>query len=574
MSLPEPLRFTVSLIDQISAPVAGIQQSFGNLTDAYSNSIGSMVGGAGAMLGAGMAIYSALEPAIQMENALAKLGSSGIAESGLNAIRDTALRFSSEFGVAAVDVVAHAEQIRTYMGNLPDEVLVSTARASATLAMAMQSDAETTGRYLKNLYNNFRVSADAMGVDTFTQKVVGMTAKAKALFGTSMTEMESMIDGMHSLTSTLGVDISDQFSVLGTLSMSMSSGDAVAQYTNFLEGAAGAQEKLGVKLTDDAGNLLHMMDVIDAIAPKLDGLSGIESRTLLDEAGLGDGALMLINMIKNADQFKESYHAINVVNGIDNATHHAQMMISQFERLGAGINNIKIAFGSVLLPVLLPIVQYLSEISTEIIILTQLFPNITRYIGYATLSILGLAISGGAISLMVGVFKMAWATIALGAPIITALSAALTWMRGAILAVNIVMAVNPLGLMVVGIVAAIAAISSLVIYWDDLKSVFSDVDWLGALMSPLKMVIGMMSGMFDSLKSIGSFIGFGDDDELAGTKINALQQTRPSTQVQAGGLMQQMSSMNKTTHMGGVSIYPINMNNPNDFASEMEMIAG
>lgn len=610
MSLPDALRFTVSLTDKITAPLAAIQTQFNQLQETYTTNASNIAAGGVAIMGAGMAIHSALAPAIEMDRALAGLRGLDISADGLNTVKQTALEFSTTYGMIATDVVAYGEQMRTSMGNMPADVLAATTKASATLGIVMKSDAQTVGRLMKNLHGNFSKQANEMGLDGFANHVANLTTKVRSLFGTSMDEMEGMVDGMHSLSSTLGVSMEDQFAILGTLSKSMSQGDAVTQFTNYLEGAWEAQEKLGIKLTDDAGNLLPMVDVVEKLAPKLKGMSDIEARFKLDEAGLGDASLMLINLVKNADDLKQNMAELSNID-VNFAQDMAEKMKDQWGAVGQSVGAIQTAFGSAILPALVPVAGAFAELAMDVVHFTEQFPHLTKYLSGALLGILSIGIAGGVFMIVGALVSNFIATMKLLSPILIAVKNGLIWCRGAMLGLNMAMAANPIGFIVAGVVALGAGVIILMNYWNDLKASFSDTTWFQALTlitAPLRILFetikagwdwamsgftdlsafdgifsiieevqAVFTNMFSSVSSgfdtVAGWFGFGGDDESK--NINAVQQARPTANVQSGGIISQMSTMNssRTTHYGGVNIYPAQMNSPMDFGAQLEMAA-
>ncbi len=627
--LPEALRFQVGLIDQISKPLGNIQRQLNDVTNTYRQGTHTMMAGAAGMVGAGFALQQALMPAIEMDRALGEVKSLGVADNALKEITKTAFEFSAEFGQSAVEVVRHAEGIKNAMGNMPPEVMASVTRSSAVLATAMKSDANTVNRYLKNLYGNYQAQADAMGKDNWTQQVAGMTATAKQLFGVEMDAIEGMVDGMHSLTSTMGVSLQEQLAVFGMLKGQMSEGDAVTQYTNFLENAVSAQEELGVQLTDTHGQLLPMQQVLKNLSPLLEGLSGTQARTLLDDAGLGDGALMLTNLVNRADEFAGSMEALSRVKGMDAATQMAADMTDQWQRMEQGVFAIRAAIGTALMPSLVPLISSLADGGQEIVKWTQLFPNLTKYIGFAGMAILGAAAAGGAFTLMMGVGKQAMATYMLTMKLFTGVSFLLTkgmaGLRVAMLAANIAIAANPIILIVGAVIAATAAVGALIYYWDDLKASFGDTTWFQVLEGALTLItmpframfefikagwqwvmsgftdtsgfafIGEMAesmrnifgsvfswftqklaGIWESLKGLVDWLpGFGGDDESVQVKSKSVQSATPYAQVQPGGAAKSIANyQTSSTNYGGVAIYPTYMSSPQDMASELEMAAG
>ncbi|HIF9091449.1 TPA: phage tail tape measure protein [Photobacterium damselae] len=627
MNLPAPLMFQVGLIDKISKPLGNIQRQFSALGNEYRDGTHTMIAGAAGVAGAGFAMQSALMPAIELDRALKDVKALGVADAALDKVAKTAMMFSAQYGVAAVEVIQHTEQVTNGMGKMEANVLASVTRSSATLAMAMKSDAETVGRYMKNLYGNYQKQADSMGKDVWAAQVAGMTAEVKRLYGTNMDQLEGMVDGMHSLTSSLGVGLPEQLAVLGYLNTQMSEGDAVTQYTNFLEGAIGAQKKLGVSLVNSRGELLPMMDILKKIKPLIAGMSGIEARDLLDSAGLGDGSLMLMSMIENTEKLSNGISTLGNVKGIASATKMAAQMTDQWKRMEQGLNSIRIAFGYAVMPAVLDVVSVMSDWAQEIVKLTQFLPNITRLIGKLVLSFFALAAVGGVVTLTMGMWKQVSVTCMMigkvWAGVNLVLSKGMALLRAAVLAANIAIAANPIILIVGAIVAAIAAIGALIYYWDDLKASFGDTSWFQVLEGAIQLLTfpfqvlfqtikggwqWVMSGFtdtsgFDGLfalvdslrnafgsafswimkqieilwekaKGLISWIpGMGEDDETG--KSQSLQQATPRLAIQPGGAAKSIASYSQSsTSYGPISMHVSQMNSPQDFASEMEMAAG
>ncbi|HCZ9045282.1 TPA: phage tail tape measure protein [Vibrio alginolyticus] len=626
--LPEALRFTVGLVDQISKPLGNIQRNLTDVANTYRDGTHTMVAGAAGVAGAGFALQSALMPAIEMDRALGEVKSLGVADDALKAIAKTALNFSAEYGQSAIEVIRHSEGIKNAMGEMPADVMASVTRSSATLAVAMKSDAETTTRFLKNLYGNYKTQADAMGVDVWAAKVAGMTATAKQLYGVEMDAIEGMVDGMHSLSSTLGVSVEEQFAVFSMLKGQMSDGDAVTQFTNFAENAVAAQEKLGVSLVGTNGQLLPMQQILENLSPLLEGLSGTEARTLLDEAGLGDGALMLTNLVRQAGEFGDRLDTFKNVSGMKVATDMASDMTDQWQRMEQGMFAIRAAIGSALLPSLVPLLSSLADGAQEIVEWTQLFPNITKMIGYAGLMLLSFVAINGLVTMAVGIAKQAMASYAIVTKgyglAVAGVNSILKAFKVAMLAANIAMMANPIGLVVGAVVAAIAAVGALIYYWDDLKASFGDTTWFQIIESALALImlpfqtlfqflkagwqwvmsgftdtsgfafIGDMAnsmkdmfagvfnwiteslaGIWESVKGLVDWIpGLGSDEDLQ-VKSSSMNNASPRLQVQPGGAAKNIANyQTSSTNYGGVSIYPTYMSSPQDMATELEMAAG
>ncbi|MCG9778734.1 phage tail tape measure protein [Photobacterium damselae] len=571
MSLPAPLMFQVGLIDKISKPLGNIQRQFSALGNEYRDGTHTMIAGAAGVAGAGFAMQSALMPAIELDRALKDVKALGVADAALDKVAKTAMMFSAQYGVAAVEVIQHTEQITNGMGKMEANVLASVTRSSATLAMAMKSDAETVGRYMKNLYGNYQKQADSMGKDVWAAQVAGMTAEVKRLYGTNMDQLEGMVDGMHSLTSSLGVGLPEQLAVLGFLNTQMSEGDAVTQYTNYLEGAIDAQKKLGVSLVDSKGNMLPMLDVLKKIKPLLKGMKGADATHFLNSAGLGDGSLMLMKMLEKTDELSNGINQLGNVKGLNAASKMAATMTDQWKRMEQGLNSIRIAFGYAVMPAVLDVVSVMSDWAQEIVKLTQFLPNITRLIGKLVLSFFALAAVGGAVTLAMGMWKQVTVTLKI---MTMALTKSYSFLRGALIAARVQISLlglqakltaaaqwilntavtaskfayngaitslkwmartlvsasfaalkftaslltNPIFLMVAGITAAVVAIGALIYYWDDLKASFGDTVWFQAIMGGIQAVTFRFQLFFQMIKGGWQWVmsGFTDTSGFDG----------------------------------------------------------
>jgi hypothetical protein len=161
----------------------------------------------------------------------------------------------------------------------------------------------------------------------------------------------------------------------------------------------------------------------------------------------------------------------------------------------------------------------------------------------------------------------AWNAAALiGRGISAAWTASITFLRGAMLALNIVMYANPILLIVAGIVLAIAAVAALVYYWDDLKATMGEWGWI-------KAIVGVFTSVWSTVKNL--FTGYlnwwidkinmlpGVDVELISSgsnastsSIDAIEPIR--SKAEKGGITQQISNANqqKSTSVGTVNVYP------------------
>ena len=519
--LPEALRFQVGLIDQISKPLGNIQRQMTDVTNTYRQGTHTMVAGAAGMVGAGFALQQALMPAIEMDRALGEVKSLGVANDELKTLASTAMKFSVDYGKSATEFVAASYDIKSAMGDMTGDELAGVTRSSAILAAATKADTATITNYMGTMYSVFKDQADRIGKDNWAEQVAGMTAKSVEMFKTTGQGMSDAFKGIGALGKTHGVAVQEQMAVLGMLQGSMSGSEAGTRYKAFLGGVVKAQDQLGMSFTDSNGKMLPMFEIMDQLKSRYGDLESVEIAELTTAFGGSEAAMVITDLISKSGDLQANIQQLNGASNLDNAVNMADAMTDQWERLEQGVFAVRTAFGAALLPSLLPVVSSLADGAMEIIEWTEMFPNLTKYIGFAAMAILGAAAAGGAFTLMMGVGKQAMATYMLTMKMFTGVSFLLTKgmaaLRVAVLAANIAIAANPIILVVGAVVAAIAAVGALIYYWDDLKASFGDTTWFQVLEGAITLITLPFKAMFEFVKAGWQWVmsGFTDTSGFA-----------------------------------------------------------
>ncbi|MEZ8791418.1 phage tail tape measure protein [Vibrio splendidus] len=627
--LPEALRFQVGLIDQISKPLGSIQQQITNVSATYQKSTHTMAAGAAGMVGAGFALKNALMPAIEMDRKLGEVKSLGVADDQLKTLAQTAMKFSVEYGKSATEFVAASYDIQSAIAGLAGDELSEFTRASGVLAAATKADTGTITSYVGTMYGIFQNSANEMGKADWVNMLGGQTAKAVQMFKTTGEGMSSAFTSVGAAATSVGVGMTEQMAILGTLQATMSGSEAGTKYRSFLAGTAKAQEALNMQFTNAQGQMLPIVDILNQIKGRYgETISVAEAAELSKAFGTQEATAMIQLLMQNTDGLATSISELGKVKGLDVAEQMAGAMTDQWERLEQGVFAVRTAFGAALLPALLPVISSLADGAMEIIEWTQMFPNLTKYIGFAAVAFLGLVAAGGMFTMITGALKAAWAMMTLGVGITKTVTVAMwglskgvmgvTW---AFLKMSAALLVNPIFLIATGVVAAIAAVGALIYYWDDLKASFGDTAWfqvLTVLSAQVRMLFEVMKGgwqwvmsgfsdtsgfdglfaivdevravfanlfgwisesfgsVLETVKGVADWIpGFGSNDEVEPVSSKSVKSAKPYAQIQQGGAAKNIASyQTSSTNYGGVAIYPTYMNNPQDMASELEMAAG
>lgn len=526
----------VALVDQVTKPLAGINAQMDKVSKAGRQGWSNMAMGATTVAAGGMAIQAALGPAIQMDQALQDLHAAGVGDAALKQLSHTALKFSVDYGKSAIEVLGYTAEMRRAMPALPEAMLDSVTKTSAILGAATKSDAETVGQYFRMLYNNQRQAADAMGPDVWAQQVAGMTSMVTSQFGVGMDKLMASVEGMHSLPSTMGVAMEEQLAILAMLQTRMSDGDAVTQFTNLLEGATNAQSKLGVAMLDSQGRLLPIQKILQNIQPLIDKMWGAKAWALLDDAGLGDGALLLQQLIGDATTLDKTLSNLRGVRGLDAANAKAKTMAKSWERLNASWEAIRIAGFSAIMPAINAVLGTFADGAGVVLRWTRLFPNLTKVVSVAILAVIGLGVVTGGWMLLVGIAQLATLGLGLAWSAIIAplnlLKAGMASFRAILLAVNIALAANPIIWIIAGIVLLIVAVAAVIYYWDDLKKTLAD--W-GVFEKITAVIDGVKSGWNSFMDTISNMSPF----KLVGKAVNGLIELLnkiPGVNIEAGAM--------------------------------------
>ncbi len=465
------LAFILSLTDKVSAPLGKVKTKFTDLATQGQQNIMKMDTGLAGMVGAGVAISESLEPALEMNRALGDVRSLGVAEDALNALNRKSLEFSVAYGENARDFVASAYSISGAIKGLSGDQLATFTNTSNLLAKATKSDAETMGAYVGTMYNLFKTSADAMGKSQWVEKLGGQTALAAQLFRTDGAQLKDAFKEVGQLATTAGVDIAEQFAVLGTLSSTMEGGDAGGLYKSFFENIGAAADKTGLKFTDAAGNTLPMIQILDKLQGKFGDLTSAAAGTKLTEAFGGEGARVINALAKDTDRFKNGLDQLGKVRGLENAEKMAKAMVDPWQQFGAAVQALRIAFGQALIPMLTPLMEKLTGIASTLTRWTQLFPNLTRLIAMVTLGVLALVVAIGALTVIGSVIGM------------------------------LSMLASPITLIVIAIAALVIGVGLGIYYWDRLKASFGDTAWFQAIVAMLTPVV-LLFRVFGALLNV------------------------------------------------------------------------
>jgi TP901 family phage tail tape measure protein len=391
------------------------------------------------------------------------------------------------YGENARDFVASAYSIEGAIKGLTGDQLATFTNTSNLLAKATKGDAETMGAYVGTMYNLFKGQADAMGKAEWVEKLGGQTALAVKLFRTDGAQLKDAFKEVGSIATTFGVDLAEQFAVIGSLSSTMEGGDAGGIYKAFFENIGAASEKLGMKFTGQNGKLLPMMDILSKLEGKFGDLNSADAGAKLIDAFGGEGARVITALTKDTDRLRNGMDQLGKVRGLENVENMAKAMVDPWQQFAAAVEALRVVFGQVLIPILTPLMNKLVAIGATLTVFGIIFAMsaLTLVIGISRMTWLGLVSVWKVVQLLnlrtIAGFVLQKLAILAYLSILTLFGAAMLVVRGVMLAwqaaiwlVNVALTANPIGVIVMGIAALVAIVAVAVYYWDE---------WTAALMN-------------------------------------------------------------------------------------------
>lgn len=580
MALPAPLMFTVGLIDQITRPIAKISHAFNGLASNYQAGTMQMASGIGGIAASGYALQNALMPAIEMDRALGEVKSLGVQDDALKLLANNSYDYALKYGKSSTDFVRSSYDIQSAIAGLNASDLSRFTMSSNVLAAATKADAATVTSYMGTMYGIFKNDAMQMGEGAWVERLTGMTATAVQAF---KTDGKKMADAFGALGASAGLaPLQEQMAIMGTLQATMQGAESATKYKSFLAGVGKAQSALNLQFTDSNGAMLPIVDILNKIKGKYgDVINVAEGDELAKAFGSQEAVSMVKLLLNDINGLSGSINMLGKVNGMEQAEKMAAAMTDQSERLAQSWYVIRAAIGSAILPAFNSFVGKIADMGTSVIWFTDMFPNITRWLGYVAVGFTLAVAAGGLFTVMMGAGKMAMTAWGLGVMAWTGASALFTsglaTMRGVLLALNIAMYANPIGLIVAGIAAAVIAVGALIYYWDDLKATMGEWGWVQSIVGIFDTVWGGVKSVFNDtinwiIDKLNLIPGVDISSNITAGSMPSVDAISPvQANLTRGGVSQQIANANnsKSTTVGNINIYPQKVDT--NFASYVEM---
>ncbi|AVP01691.1 phage tail tape measure protein [Enterobacter cloacae complex sp. FDA-CDC-AR_0132] len=542
------LDFTLSLIDKLSRPLKQVQNNVTGFADKSKAAFARIGGGVLALAGTGMAIKGALSPAIEMYDALNDAAAKGIDSTALKAVQRDALTFSTTYGASAVEFVKSTEEINAAIAGLTGNELPKVTKVANVLAFAMKSTAAETSEFMGQMFGNFSSDATRLGKVQFAEQLAGKMVYMRKTFGAEMGTIKDLMEGARGVGTNYGVGLDEQLAVLGQLSRTLGT-EASSAYEGFMTGAIDGAKKLGLSFTDATGKMLSMPEMLAKLQGKYGkSLEGnLKAQAELDEA-FGDSSAVVKQLYGNVALLQRNITELGGADGLKRTQEMATKMVKPWDRFIAILTAIKTVIGLTLIPVLYPLLNRLANMGQTFARWMQLFPNIARVVGYATMALLGFAAVGAVTNIVMGIssFVMGglrglWKALTSVTKIYTATiwlaqKAVLIWnitlgaLRGILLAVRMAAILAGVGinfmswpiLLIIGAIALLAVGCYLLIkHWDAIKAAVMNTEAFTVVAAVVEWLAGIFSSAWKYISDgwnnfIALLKGFSPSEALSG----------------------------------------------------------
>lgn len=422
-----------------------------------------------------------------------KQGSEAFAELDAVASRIGATtEFSASQAAGAINFLAMAGfDAKNAIGALPSIVDMATA-SSIDLAEASDIASDALGQF--NM-----TSKDVATQTKNLSRIIDVMTKAASSANVTIPLLFESFKDAAPVAAGLGGDVETLSAMAGTLAgngiKGATAGTALkAAYSRLSAptgGAAKALKSLGVGTRDASGNMLDMLDIIDSLAKKL-GTMGTASRAELVKTIFGEEALSSANvLLANAGNMRRYREELRKAAGAtkDMASIIRNTTGGDIKGMSSAVEGLTISIFKLNKDAIRESIQSITQwvrgvtsavndsgeegrsISADIVKWTK---RAAVALGVLTAAWVAVNIATMATTVAMGVFtfttKAVVAATWLWGFAAGGVTKALVTLRAAVLALNLVMYANPIGLVIAAIAALSAVVAAAVIYWDDITA--------------------------------------------------------------------------------------------------------
>ncbi len=302
------LSVILNMVDRMSGPLRDFGQRTQDAVKKMHDAFGTMQKAGGIMVSAGTAIATAAMTTVtatfDTQNALGELSSLGVKD--LSAVEKAAKSFSDQWaGTTKSDFITAAYDIKSGIASLTDEGVAKFTELSALTGKATKSSTEEMGSLFATGYGIYKGMYEKLSDMEFGEVFSAGISAAVKNYKTSGSEMSSAISALGATATNANVSFEEQLAILGQLQTTMSGSEAATKYKSFLNQAASAGEKLGLKFTDTNNQLMSMPEILTALKGKYgETIDAVEKQELKTAFGTDEAVAAIDLLYNNVDTLK------------------------------------------------------------------------------------------------------------------------------------------------------------------------------------------------------------------------------------------------------------------------------
>nr|WP_061246326.1 phage tail tape measure protein [Leptospira interrogans] len=484
----------------------------------------------GVLLGVGLAAASLTMnlAASRMETSKLEgnLKSLGLTSKEVDNITKSAYSMSSAMGEGTDNILEGVYDIKSAVNDLNGTELVGFTQSILDTTIATKGNFGELSKLFGMAYHQFKHLYSDMDNVQFGKNLANDIAWASNVYRADGNSIQQAMESIGSKAASLKISLEEQSAVLGTLLNSMQPGPAGTTFRAFLTNLGEGFSKLGLNAYQADGKLKNTADLLGEIKKKFGDSLDLKESDVIKKAFGTDEAVQFINtLLPKTDALgkdiktivdlskNQDYHFLDVAKQAN-----LESLPTQMKRASEGWENFQKILG-----------KGIEDSGLKTIV--SLFAN-------------GLSIvndflkENPKIAEFAGTFLMLTTAASLGAGAFLLLKGAWTAFS---VAMNLGLVSNPLGWIVIGVVAAVAGIALLITYWDEIKSAavgawnWITETWAGLggfvklLIAWFLPFIGIPLLIHENWSTIKDFLfGIWAGFVLAGAKIKSMWNDSPS----------------------------------------------
>lgn len=522
------LSVVMGMQDNLTAPLSGVTDSVTNTTKKLDDAFGTVQKAGAALAGVGAGITTAciatVTSTFDTQDALGELSSLEVTD--LKAVEDAAKSFSDTWaGTTKSDFITASYDIKSGIASLTDEGVAQFTELAALTGKATKSTTEKMGSLFATGYGIYKGAYDDMSDLEFGEMFSAGISTAVKNYKTAGSEMASSISTLGATATNNKVPLEEQLAILGQLQTTMSGSEAATKYKAFLNAAASAGDKLKLSFVDANNQLLSTPEILEKLKGKYgDTIDAVEKQQIKEAFGTDEAVAMIDLLYSDIDGLSGGIDSMaeSMKKGSAVTTEMAEAInntpAQKFQVLKQQIHNNVEELGNGLLPV---VNETMDKVSGVIQKGSEWISNNQKTVQ----SIMNIALKLGIILTVLGTVIGVVGTV--GKAVLAAKNA-ITAVKGAWTVLSGAFAASPVGWVVIGIVALVAAF---VLLWN--KSEAFRNFWIGlfekvkgavqnawSTLQPALQNLGQkLIGLYEAAKPILKVIG----TYFVGTFVGAIQ---------------------------------------------------